>query len=565
MLPHPISRRTFLTAGAMTAAQLGVASSAWAAATRISRRHARGTHANTWLADPPHLDHLRALALVAMDAARVAGADFADIRIGVQRRVRTDPYPGRLVTGMTVGYGVRAWHNGTWSFQHGNVLTSEAVAATATSAVSGARIYAAVNEHLDARRRGVRPITNEWAPAPVVTGEWHVPVAIDPFTVPFDDLQEAVDGLRDITAPAAAWEAGEARSAASRLEWHAETRVFASTQGSLVTQNLMHGALGFIAVAQLRPWSSANVTLTAPQLDDFSAGFEALAHPDFVARLRHLRDTARRWEELPVRPFNDVGRFPIVFDGQTTAAIVGGTIDMALDGDRIAGIEADASGTSFLTPIDTVLGAAEPQCSPLLSARVDRALPSRVAVQWDDDGVVPEAYTVLDHGHVVDMHTTRETAPLLADWYRQHGRLVRSHGCAVAPAPDQVPRCNGGHLTVAPSTASMTLDAMIREIPHGFLVINGAVDVSPGLSRGTVRHADDGVVIEIHRGVPVSRTPLRMQFLTQQLLNKNLSAIGDATTMRTGEVLSLKGIPWTGAFQMATTPAALCRDVDVIA
>jgi len=326
----------------------------------------------------------------------------------------------------------------------------------------------------------------------------------------------------------------------------------------------MYGALGLAALAQLRPWSSTEVFLTDQRIDEFSAGFEAIAHPDFVVRLRQLRDTARRWEELPVRPFNDVGRFPVVFDGQTTAAIVGQTLDKALDGDRIAGIEADASGTSFLSPIDAVFGAAEPQFSPLMSARVDRALPSPVAVRWDDDGIVPESYTVVDRGHVIDMHTTRETAPLLAAWYQRRGTPLRSHGCAVAPEPDQVPRCNGGHLTVASSPTPAAIEDLIREIPRGLLVINGSVDVSPGLTRGRIGPNGDGLIVEIQRGVPVARASLHMQFLTQPLLKKNLRALGDATTVQAADVLSLKGIPWTGAFQRVTAPAALCSEVDII-
>jgi hypothetical protein len=235
-----------------------------------------------------------------------------------------------------------------------------------------------------------------------------------------------------------------------------------------------------------------------------------------------------------------------------------------LDGDRIAGIEADASGTSFLSPIETVLGAAEPQFSPLMSARVDRAVPSSVAVGWDDDGVVPEPYTVVDRGHVVDIHTTRETAPVLAEWYQRRGMPLRSHGCAVAPDPDHVPRGNGGHLTVAPSPTPATINDLLREMPRGFLVINGSVEASPGLTRGRVGPNYDGVIVEIQRGIPVARTSVHMQFLTQPLLKKNLRALGDAATVQTAEVLSLKGMPWTGAFQNVTAPAALCSDVEVV-
>jgi len=106
---------------------------------------------------------------------------------------------------------------------------------------------------------------------------------------------------------------------------------------------------------------------------------------------------------------------------------------------------------------------------------------------------------------------------------------------------------------------------LIREIPHGFLIINGAVQVSPGLTRGDILPNTFGVVVEIQKGVPVARTRPRMQFLTQALLKKNLRALGDATTMRSAETVLTKGMPWTAAAQMTTAPAALCSDIDVTA
>jgi predicted Zn-dependent protease len=185
-------------------------------------------------------------------------------------------------------------------------------------------------------------------------------------------------------------------------------------------------------------------------------------------------------------------------------------------------------------------------------------------VQWDDDGVTPEPYTVIDQGRVVDFHTTRETAPLLASWYERHGRPVRSHGGSVASTPENVPSGSGGHLTVAASPQTASLDDLMREISHGFLVINGSVGSSPGLTMGQILNRSDGLMVEIRHGVSVARTNVRMQFTTQSILGKNLRALGDATTTDSMEVSASKGIPWQGVSQWVTAPAALCDSVDVI-
>jgi len=524
----------------------------------------RRTSAQTWGPEAVPADQLRALALVAMDAAHAAGADFADVRIGVQRDLGVGRYPGGAQVELAIGYGVRAWIDGVWSFQHGNVLTSQDVAATARGAVAGAREYAKVDAQLRAHRASL--VTGDdralaWAPAPRVTGEWSVPVEIDPFTVPLDDHQRIIGDLTAVASPGFVY--SNAQAFGYLTKWHAETRVFASTDGSLVTQGFMRGGIGVQARAKL-PDEQDSVTLFLPEQDDVCAGFESVLRPNFMSYVRNLFDEVVRWREVPVRPFTDVGRFPIVLDGRTMASLIGNTIDNALDGDRVSGIEADAAGGSFLTPAEAVLDAPGPQFSPLLTMRARRTLPSPMAAQWDDDGVVPDEYPVIDGGRVVDFHTTRETAPLLAGWYARHGRALRSHGCAVAPTPASLPRGTGGHLFVDPSQAPASLDALVREVSHGFLLINGGAFGSPGLTAGEMQGRGASVILEIRRGVPVARTGLRMQFTTNAILKKNLLALGDTTTMGCDRTTTAKGIPWQESSQLVTAPAAFCKDVDVI-
>lgn len=566
-----LSRRQFLTSGTAVAAGLAVGASPLHACIALipSGNTTRRLPPDAWLPDPPSSDQLRTLALVAMDAARAAGADVADVRIGVQRRVVTYGRFGGPVVALAFGYGVRAWHGGTWSFQHGNVLTADAMAATAKSAVAGARIYADIDAQLAPHRRRVAGLdvldaVSAWAPAPVVTGQWAMPVRIDPFTVPLDDYQRVIDALVQIPAPRAVEGEMTARALGYVLAWDAETRVFASTNGSLVTQDTMRGGLGIQAIATLLPIDHTEVFLHNTAVQDVCGGFETALRPEIPEYIQQVYDAAVRWEELPYRAFGDVGRFPVVFDGRTMGRIVGTTLNVALDGDRVSGLEADASGGSFFSPPDLVLGAEQPQCSSLLTLRAHRTLPSPMAVQWDDDGVVPETYTLMERGRVVDYHTTRETAPMLAAWYARQGRSLRSHGCAVAPTPASVPRGSGGHLVVASASTSARIDELTRDISHGFLIINGAAGANANLSLGDVSPELDGLAVEVRNGVPISRTALHLRFSTQALLRKNLVALGDATTEETADVASGKGIPWQSIEQRISAPAALCADVDVV-
>jgi TldD protein len=536
------SRRQFLTTGAAIVA--GAAMPRIVRAIPLTRAAGRTT-ANAWLPEPPATDLFQRLALAAMDAAKVAGADFADIRIGVQRSIAVGSAE------LTSGYGIRARVQGTWGFQHGSVLTSDAVVAAARSATAGAARYAATNVRLG-RRAAV-----ELAPAPVVTGEWRGPVEIDPFTVPLDDYSRVTGSITETTARL--W--FNSIVYAPELRWQAETRVFASTEGSLVTQHFMRGGGGGNGYATLPDNPNDRVWLNLPGLEDRSAGFEAALRPDLTDYLLSGMEEIVRLRELPSRAFMDVGRFPIVFDGAAFAKLVGMTASSALDGDRVSGIEADASGTSFLVPPDEILTAAKPQFSPLLTMATNRALPSVTAVQWDDEGVAPEPYTAIKAGHVVDYHTTRESASLLAAWYQQQGRPLRSHGGAVAPTPANLPMATGGHIHVAPAASRASAADLYREMEHGFVIRGGDGDTEPGLTTGTLRGA---LVLEVVRGKPVARTAIDLNFATKALLGVKLVALGDSTTVGTTYVSTSKGIPWVGMNQPATAPAALCKDVDVI-
>jgi len=552
-------------AAGMTAALAGVVlpNRAFASVVRVPLRpDTRHTTPEMWLPDGLPSEILREYAAVAMEAAKSAGADFADIRLGVQRGLWVVHNPGGSVEiALQVGYGVRAWVNGTWSFQHGNVFSKDAIATAARSAVLGARTYAAVNRALP---RGTTPgLPSEWASEPPVTGEWHVPVQIDPFRVPIDDHHRALEVLTDNIA-ARTYKSIELSS--FQVGWAGETRVFASSAGSMVTQHTMKGLVH--TWGGVESWRHEIKVGTEPlgfsEPSLHPGGFELVLAPDLVANRMAQIDDALLLSELPVRSFSDMGRFPMVFDGSSMANIIGNTINVALDGDRVFGLEADASGTSFLSPADEILGASKPQFSPLLSMKADRVLPSPLAVQWDDDGVVPESYSLVEQGRVVDFHTTRETAPMMAEWYAKRGLPLRSHGCSMAKTPASMPVCGGADVHVTPSSTTATIKDLMREVKHGFMIGGVHVDVDPGLSGGTLDGRWAYRVLEIKNGVPVAHSMVTMQFVTQALLNKNLVAIGDASTVRPVIASTAKGIPWESVDQRVHAPAALCKDVDVV-
>ena len=556
---HTITRRGFLGHSAAAVAGVGLGrfvSPAHGVSVAIPRtRTARHFTPNHFFPDPPSVDTLQRLAVAAMDAARAEGAEFADIRVGTWRTIEVPPFPYTPAASLQIGYGVRAWMRGVWGFQYGTLLSTDAVTAAARSAVTGARRAVDTNARLGRSHAG--SLVHELAPAAAATGEWRSPCLIDPFSVPLDDYYRVMDSINESMT-----DVHRNRAIGfGKLIWRGETRVFASTEGALVTQYVTEGGPPKNAGASLPDHPDDQVSVDSNDLGPTRAGFESALDPALIDTLRRGIDDAARLRELPLRPFRDIGRFSVVFDGAAFASLVGATIGVALDSDRVFGGEADAGGTTFLAPPTEVLGAQTPQFSSHLTARVDRALPSLIAMQWDDEGVVPEPYVVLDRGQVIDYHTTRATAPRLADWYRHRGIPVRAHGTVVAGTPASLPVVTTGHLQVDPSPQRTSVDDLAREMGHGFIVRGGGAWAESGL---TLASLSAGMVLEVQRGVVVARTRIDLQCPTKALFNSKLVALGDVTTRRTVRASSYKGIPWQQIDQPVTAPAALCTDIDVL-
>src|SRR5262245_60578021 len=164
--PLTATRRDFIKTTAATAAAL-------AAGPGISFGAAQTVAAPA--ADPLVLE----LANEALDAARSAGASYADVRIGRYRR-QTIATRERQVSGVSdnesYGIGVRTLVNGCWGF-----------AATSGMSRSGTRQAALEAVALSKAARGVQKKQVELAPVKPVAGTWITPVRQDPIEVAIED------------------------------------------------------------------------------------------------------------------------------------------------------------------------------------------------------------------------------------------------------------------------------------------------------------------------------------------------------------------------------------------
>jgi len=537
-----LNRRDFLATTSLSAVGLALGARPLHAV-RLAPDVLRGPlHANAILPAPLAVANLESLATQAIDAAKSAGASYADIRIAEEYGLRIDIGMSGPETTMSsrFSYGVRVLVNGAWAFVHGTVPNADAVTAAARSAVATARGYASLVTH---------PV--ELIPAPVVTGSWTSPIKIDPFSIPLSDQIDLLYGIADVVYR----ELGGDHM--GHFDWTKEVRSFASSEGSLVTQTLYRA----------RPFTRAQVAQTMfprgevnlPNYGPVTAGYETVLQPDLQDQMRAAAERAARLSTLPMAEF-DVGRFPIVFDGFTFAAALGQTLGQALQLDRALGAENDAAGSSFLAPPADIVG--KDMINPLLNVTASRAVPSVHAVQWDDEGVVPDDFPLIKDGGVVDYCTSRDTAGALKSWYQQRGRPLRSHGCVVADNANEPVRVRTPHLYVTPATSTASVEDLCRDVSRGLLIMQGEYfSVDQQLTTGSLLW---GLMYEIRKGKLVHRVrDAGIQFGTRKFW-KSLTVLGGANSVRNQHYDAYKGNPWRRLKETGTAPAGLFKDVDVI-
>ena len=422
---------------------------------------------------------LQTLVQRAVEAARASGARYADARltrsVGHVYQWQTGTY---LFTAETEvqGIGVRALVDGYWGFSASCVWNADEVVRLAQDAVAQARTNARVsNAGARANTAGAGSSagaanasrTVELAPTPVVTGTWATPIAIDPFTVP---VEEKLDHIVSWDTLARQHGLVFPFPLRSSLTFVRRENVLATSEGSAVTQTVYETG-GDVVVQASQDESALN---GIQGLETMGRGWELVLEAKIPEQL--TATPARFMERFShgARPAS-VGRYTIVCDGGTMAAMLANTLGTATQLDRALGYEANATGTSVITDPLAMLGTLV-MASPLVTVTANRSAPTQLAtVKWDDEGVAPEPWTLIEKGVLTDFQTTREHATWLAPFYAKHGRPIRSHGCAAAEDALVTQLQMLPNLALEPSGSAATLDALVASVPKGILVTNGTV------------------------------------------------------------------------------------------
>jgi TldD protein len=433
-----VSRREFIRTSSAALATIGVAA-----------RGEAGVPAST-IPLPQDDASIRELALLALDAARSAGAAYADVRVS---RARTQSVQTRedRVTGMsdndTMGFGVRVLVNGAWGFAASRELARDEVQRVARVAVQQARAN---------RRAMQRPVV--LAPAdPVPDGRWASPARIDPFTVP---VEQKADLL--LRANAEALRVRGARFVNASMFFLKDERTYANTEGTFTVQTIVR-SLPSMSVTAVAPDQSDFQSRDSDEVQAMGKGYELVEEADLLRR-------APLWAEEAVQKLAarsvDPGRYDLVLDPTHLWLTIHESIGHPTELDRAMGYEANYAGTSFIAPPREQIGRLR-YGPDIMNIQADRRQPGGLAtIGWDDEGVPADEWLLVERGIFKDYQTTREQAA----WISELTGVRRSHGCSYAQTWADVQFQRMPNVSLLPGEADTTAEDLIAATERGIFI-----------------------------------------------------------------------------------------------
>ncbi len=348
----------------------------------------------------------------ALEAARLAGATYADARVVDSSREEVQVANGRLEgvdRSDSFGMGVRVLVDDSWGFAATRDVTSDQAARVAREAVAIGRASAMV---------AGPPV--RLAPVEPASGTWTGPCEIDPFTVPLEEKLAVLIAADEAMRSEDAVSITKASCGAYRFrKW------FGSSEGAYTEQSWHETGAGIVAYAIA---DSEVVSRSYPNSHGGGwrqAGWEYVIGLDIVGNAPRVADEAAALLNAPeVTP----GVVDLIIDASQLALQVHESIGHPTELDRVLGEEAAFAGTSWVGIAD--LGSLR-YGSEHVTVSADATVPGSLgSFGWDDDGVPATRDLIVTEGVLTGLLTSRDTAP----------EIDRpSNGCARADGWNRIP------------------------------------------------------------------------------------------------------------------------------
>ena len=404
---------------------------------------------------------MRELTDRALNVAEVKGATYADVRI-VRRENQGIVVKNGKVEGLSQdenqGFGVRVILNGAWGFASSSLLSLEEVERVTALAVEIARASALVKtQEVDI------------GPPIVYSDTYRTPVAIDPFQVTMDKkigLLMAADAEMRLAKGVVV--------AQSNLRFIRERKVFASSEGSFIEQEIIESGGGLEATAVGEGEVQKRSYPNSFGRHQGTAGYELIEEMDLAGNAQRVGEEAVALLTAPQCPSLAT---TIILGATQLALQVHESCGHPIELDRVFGTEASYAGTSFLTT--EKLGAFR-YGSEIVNITADGTIPGGLGTfGYDDEGAPAQRVPIVQEGIFVGYLTSRETAAMIGQ---------ESNGCMRADGWNRIPIIRMTNINLEPG--KWDFDDLIAD-------------------------TDDGIYMEMNKSWSIDDKRLNFQFGTE--------------------------------------------------
>ena len=378
----------------------------------------------------------------ALNIAEQRGATYADIRV-VSRDTQSIAVKNGQLEALeqeeTRGFGVRVIANGAWGFAASSRIEPAEVERVVTQAVAIAKASALTKTH----------DVNMGSPI-AVKASYQTPVKINPRTV---SNAEKVSLL--LKADAEMRRVKGVKVSRGFMAFLCEDKIFASTEGSSITQEIVECGCGIVAMAtdlqtgevQVRSYPNSGGR------HHQTRGYEFIIDQKLVEHAGRVGEEAVALLTADQCPSYDATT--IILDGSQLALQVHESCGHPIELDRVLGSEAAHAGTSFLTP--DKLGNFR-YGSQVVNITADATIPWGLGTfGYDDEGVPAQKTDIIRDGMFVGYLTSRETAQQL--------KLGSSNGTMRADGWGHAPIIRMTNINLLPGT--WDVDDLIADTDAG--------------------------------------------------------------------------------------------------
>jgi TldD protein len=377
--------------------------------------------------------------------AKVIGltyADFRSVRLTTEDISLTDGKPDKIDRKVSFGFGVRVLVDGAWGFAALPGCNEDLAKQALASAIALGRAAAKLQ---------TAPVS--LAPVKAVKGTYSTPFVQDPFTIALNDkvdllkrLDVALRQVQGITGTEAF------------MNFRREEKWFYSSEGSVITQTILHSGGGMSAAAMRSRREVGERSFPTSGGQHQAGGYEVITSMNLETACQKTAEEALALLDAPVLTEQTTN---LILSGDLVSLQLHESVGHPLELDRVYGSERNFSGTSFATPEKR--GSLK-YGSDIVTVTSDPSAPGGLgSYGYDDEGLPAAPVALIKNGILSDYLSSRESAARLG---------TMSSGAMRAESWINLPLVRMTNINLSPGKG--TLDEMIAETDRGVLIMTPA-------------------------------------------------------------------------------------------